>query len=72
MIVPSIAQPFHAYPGFSGIILYSAVELAGYRVNSIAEQLNPEKTWTLVLAYAFRKLLRLEPNRGPIPVLIPA
>ena len=41
-------------------------------VNSIAEQLNPEKTWTLVLAYAFRKLLRLEHNRGPIPVLIPA
>ena len=41
-------------------------------VNSIAEQLNPEKTWTLVLAYAFRKLLRLKPNRGPIPALIPA
>lgn len=41
-------------------------------VNSIAEQLNPETTWTLVLAYAFRKLLRLKPSRGPIPALIPA
>ena len=26
----------------------------------------------VVLAYAFRKLLRLKPNRGPIPALIPA
>ena len=41
-------------------------------VNSIAEQLNPETTWTLVLAYAFRKLLRLKPSRGPIPAMIPA
>ena len=41
-------------------------------VNSIAEQLNQETTWTLVLAYAFRKLLRLKPSRGPIPALIPA
>ena len=41
-------------------------------VDSIAEQLNPEKTRTLVLAYAFRKLLRLKPSLGPIPALIPA
>lgn len=40
--------------------------------DSIAEQLKPDKRWTLVLTYAFRKLLHLNPRQAPIPVLIPA
>jgi hypothetical protein len=41
-------------------------------VDSIAEQLKPDGRWTLILTVAFRKLLRLNPRRGPNPTLIPA
>ena len=41
-------------------------------VDSIAEQLDPDKRWTLILTVAFRRLLRLDPRRGPNPTLIPA
>lgn len=41
-------------------------------VDSIAEQLKPNDRWTPILTVAFRKLLRLNPRRGPNPTLIPA
>ena len=40
--------------------------------DSIAEQLRPDRLWTMILMVAFRNLLRLDPRRGPIPTLIPA
>lgn len=41
-------------------------------VDSIAEQLKPNERWTLILMYAFRKLLRFGPHRSQIPTLLPA
>lgn len=41
-------------------------------VDPIAEQLKPNERWTLILMYAFRKLLRFGPHRSQIPTLLPA
>ena len=41
-------------------------------VGSIAEQLKPDDRWTLILMYAFRRLIALERHRRPFPALITA
>ena len=39
-------------------------------VGSIAEQLKPDDRWTLILMYAFRRLLALDQSQRQIPALI--